>query len=73
MNKARKIKLINHDCLAILMLLYIMLCIMFTYLMLSATLSNVVCVYNAFFSSFFLPLIFVNVLCFHSLSWFIVT
>ena len=40
---------INHDCLPILMLLYIML----AYLMLFAALSNAVCLYNAFFSSFF--------------------
>ena len=41
-----KVKLINHDCLPILMLLYIML----AYLMLFATLSNAVCLHNAFFS-----------------------
>ena len=49
----RKVKLINHDCMPILMLLYIML----AYLMLLAALCNAVCLYNAFFS-FFLPLIF---------------
>ena len=42
----KKVKLINHDCLPILMLLYIML----AYLMLFAALSNVVCLYNAFFA-----------------------
>ena len=35
----KKVELINHDCLPILMLLYIML----AYLMLFATLSNAVC------------------------------
>ena len=45
-----KVKLINHDCLPILMLLYIMLYIMLAYLMLLAALSNAVCLYNAFFS-----------------------
>ena len=52
-----KVKLINHDCRPILMLLYIML----AYLMLLAALCNPVCLYNAFF---FLPLIFVNDFCF---------
>ena len=58
-------KLINHDCLPILMLLYIML----AYLMLFAALSNAVCLYNISF----LPLIFANAFCFHALSWFIDT
>ena len=40
----QKVKLINHDCLPILML-YIML----VYLMLLAALSNAVCLYNALF------------------------
>ena len=48
-----KVKLINHDCLPIIMLLYIMLYIMLAYLMLFAALSNAVCLYNAsFFFSF---------------------
>ena len=47
----KKVKLINHDCLPILMLLYIMLYIMLAYLMLFAVLLNAVCFYNA--SSFF--------------------
>ena len=41
----KKVKLINDDCLPILMLLYIML----AYLMLFAALSNAVCLYNALF------------------------
>ena len=41
----KKVKLINHDCLSILMLVYIML----AYLMLFAALSNAVCLHNAFF------------------------
>ena len=41
----KKVKLIIHDCLPILMLLYIML----AYLMLFAALSNGVCLHNAFF------------------------
>ena len=60
--KEQKVKLINHDFLPILMLLYIML----AYLMLFDAL------YNAFFLSF-LPLIFANAFCFHALSWFIDT
>ena len=39
----KKVKLINHDCLPILMLLYIVL----VYLMLFAALSNAVCLHNA--------------------------
>ena len=42
----KKVKLINHDCLPILMLLYIMLYIMLAYLMLFAALTNAVCLYN---------------------------
>ena len=45
MRKEKKVKLINHDCLPILMLLYILL----AYLMLFAALSNAVCLYNAYF------------------------
>ena len=44
----KKVILINHDCLPILMLLYIML----SYLMLFAALSNAVCLYNAIFLFF---------------------
>ena len=62
----KKVKLINHDCLPILMPLYIML----AYLMLLAALSNAVCLHNAFF---LFPLIFANAFCFHALSWFIDT
>ena len=47
--RGKKFKLINHDCLPILMLLYIMLYILLAYLMLFAALSNAVCLYNAFF------------------------
>ena len=50
----KKVKLINHYCLPILMLLYIMLHIMLACLMLVAALSNAVCLYNAsFFFHFF--------------------
>ena len=54
----KKVKLINHDCLPILMLLYIMLYIVLAYLMLHivlaylmlfAALSNAVCLHNASF------------------------
>ena len=41
------LQLINHDCLPILMLLYIMLYIVLAYLMLFAALSNAVCLNNA--------------------------
>ena len=66
--KLKKVKLINHDCLHILMILYIMLYVMFACLMLFAALSNAACMYNAFFS-----LICANAFCFHALSWFIDT
>ena len=39
------VKLINFDCLPILMLLYII----FAYIMPLAALSNAVCLYNAYF------------------------
>ena len=42
-------KLINHDCLPILMLLYIMLYIVLAYLMLFAALTNAVCLYAYLF------------------------
>ena len=63
----KKVKLINHDCLPILMLLYIMQYIMLAYLMLLAALCNAVCLHDAFF----LLLIFANAFCFHALSWFV--
>ena len=56
----KKVKLINHDCLPILMLLQIMLFVMLAYLMLLAALSNTVCLHNAFF----LLLILANAFCF---------
>ena len=59
-----KRQIINHDCLPILMMLYIML----AYLMLLAALSNAACLHNAFFAIDFCK-------CFllHALSWFIDT
>ena len=45
----KKFHLINHDCLPILVLLYIMLYIMLAYLMLFAALSNAVCLHKASF------------------------
>ena len=65
----KKVKLIKHDCLPILMLLYIMLYILLAYLMLFAALSNAVCLYNASF----LPMISAIAFYFHVLSWFIDT
>ena len=66
----KKVKLINHDCLPISMLLYVMLYVMLAYLMLFAALSNAVCLYNA---SFLLLFIFANDFCYHALSRFIDT
>ena len=74
----KEVKLINHDCLPTLMLLYIMLYIVLAYLMLYivlaylmlfAALSNAVCLYNASF----LPIISAIAFYFHVLSWFIDT
>ena len=65
----KKVKLIKHDCLPILMLLYIMLYIVLAYLMLFAALSNAVCLHNASF----LPMIYAIVFYCHVLSWFIDT
>ena len=48
----KNVKLINHDCLPILILLYLMLYIMLAYLMLFAALSNAACLYNSFFHFF---------------------
>ena len=50
----KKVKLINHDCLPILMLLYIMLYTVLAYLMLFAALTNAVCLNNPSF--FFIDL-----------------
>ena len=66
----KKVKLINHDCLPILMLLYVMLYIVLAYLILFAALSNAVRLHNASFS---MPLISVNAIYFNVLSWFIDT
>ena len=65
----KKVKLIKHDCLPILMLLYIMLYIVLAYLMLFAALTNAVCLYNA---SFF-AIDFCKCFYFHALSLFIDT
>ena len=43
------VKLINHDCLPITMVFYIMLYIMLAYVMLFAALSNAVCIMLLFF------------------------
>ena len=61
-----KVKLINHDCLPILLLLYIMLYLVLAYLMLFAALSNAVCLYNAFFANVFVFMLFLGLLT-HSL------
>ena len=61
----KEVKLINHDCLPIFKLLYIM----FAYLMLHAAFSNAACLHNAYF----LSLIFADAFCYHAFSWFIYT
>ena len=48
-NVYKKVKLINHHCLPILVLLYTMQYIMLAYMMMLAALSNAVCLYDAFF------------------------
>ena len=62
-----KFKLINHDCVPILVLLYIMPYILLCCLMLFAALSIAVCLYNAFFFA----IDFCKCFLFHALSWFI--
>ena len=68
----KKVKLINHDCLPILMLLcmmlyivlaYLMLYIVLAYLMLFAALSNAVCLHNASFFPFISQMLFIFMLC----------
>ena len=65
----KKVQLIYHDCLPILILLHTLLYIMLAYLMLLAALSDAVCLYNAFL--LFFLLIFANAFCLHALSWII--
>ena len=62
----KKVKLINHDCLPILMLLYIMLYIMLACLMLFAALSNAVFCIVLFFA-----IDFCKCFLFHALFCFI--
>ena len=64
-----KVKLINHDCLPILLLLNTMLYIMLAYLMLLAAISNAVCLHNALFCYWFLQMLFVS--CFVLVYWHI--
>ena len=45
----KEVSFYNHDCLPILLLLYIKLYIMPAYLLLFAALFNAVCLHNAFF------------------------
>ena len=54
----KKVKLINHDSLPILMLLYTMLYIVLAYLMLFAALTNSVCLNNAYLFSLSFFIIF---------------
>ena len=61
--RRKKVKLINHDCLPILMLLYIMLYIMLAYLMFCAALCNAVCCIMLLFCHWFLRMLFVIMLC----------
>ena len=68
--RRKNIKLINHDCEPILMVLYIMI----AYLMLLAALSNAACMYNAFFKVFCLGLLthslFISSMIFHHTQCF---
>ena len=59
----KKVTLINHDRLPILMLLYIMLYIVLAYLMLFAALSNAVCLYNASFLPMISAIAFIFMFC----------
>ena len=64
----KEVKLINLDCLPILVLLYIMLYIVLAYLVLFAALTNAVCLHNASFFHLFLQMLFVFMLCLGLLS-----
>ena len=66
--EGKEVKLINHEYLHNLMLLYIILYIMLVYLMLFAALFKAVCLHNAFFA-----IDLSNAFCFHTSSWFIST
>ena len=68
-NVYKKVKLSNHDCLPILMLLYIMLYVMLAYLMLFAALFNAVYLHNVYL----FPLTFANAFTFHALPLIIDT
>ena len=68
-----KVKLINHECQPILVLLCIMLYITLAYVMLFAALSNAVCLHNAFFPFFLFATDFCKCSLLHALSWFIDT
>ena len=63
----KKVKLVDHDCLPIIMLMYVILHVMLANIMLFAALSNAVCLHNASF------LFFAIDSCIHALSWFIDT
>ena len=66
----KKVKLINHDCQPILMLLYVLLYIMLAYLMLLAALLILfVCTMPLSFFAIDLA----NAFCFHALFWFVDT
>ena len=68
----KKVKLVKHDCLPILMLLYIMLYIVLAYLMLFDALSNAVCLYNAsFFVNDFCNCFFILMFCLGLLTQFV--
>ena len=68
----RKVKLINHDCLPILVLLYIVLYIVLAYLMLYIVLAYLM-LFAALSNAYFLPMISAIAFYFHVLSWFIDT
>ena len=81
-----EVKLINHDSLPILMLLYIMLYVVLAYLLLYIVLAYlmlyIVLAYLMLFAALsntvclhdasFLPMISANAFYFHVLSWFII-
>ena len=67
-----KVRLINHDCLPILMLLDIVLYIVLAYFMLFAAISNVVCLHKAsFFCHWFQQMLLIFMLCLCLFHFFI--
>ena len=67
----KKVKLIIHDCLTSVMLLYVMLYIVLAYLMLFAAMTNAVCLNNGSFFLFFCKCFLFSCFVFVYFSFFV--